>query len=135
MASATAQPAISAKTAAGVDQLSQIPVNLQRLKAAGQVIIPRLAQAMALLPNHKVETTEGRVFRVASEVGSTDISVEAPDSPRTLLNSAGRDKHWAMFRQDLPQIVETLLQDPRVQALADPKLEQQLERIAQALDD
>jgi hypothetical protein len=126
------QPSVSPEVAAGLAQLSQIPANLQHVKAAGQVIVPVVARAIALLPDGRVNTANGHSYRVPLVGRHNDIAVHrAPGTSGVLLNRRGRDKHWAIFVRDLPEIVETLLENPDVQALSDSKLE----RLAQVLDD
>jgi len=126
------QPSVSPEVAAGLAQLSQIPANLQSVRAAGQVIVPVVAQAIAVLPNPRVDTAVGHSYRVPLVGRHNDIAVHrAPGTSGVLLIRRGQDKHWGMFVKDLPEIVGTLLEDPNVQALSGPKLE----RLAHALDD
>jgi hypothetical protein len=87
---------------------------------------------MALLPDREVTTAEGSRFHVGIGGEPTDIFVtESPTAMPTLLLANGRDVHWATFRRGLASVVKELVQNPDVQALADPKLE----RLVQALDD
>jgi hypothetical protein len=127
----TTQAAVSPDLAGGLAQLSQIIGNLRNLKAAGKVMVPVIAQALALMPNARIDTTTGRFYRASHTCGPSDIWIGTPSVGWVPLMSHGQDTHWAIFGEDLPELVDKLLANPHVQALADGKLE----RIAHVLDD